>query len=198
MSESGTRLIVGLGNPGREYEKTRHNIGFMSLDALSESYKIPVFKTKFGALFGKGDIKGFDVILIKPQSYMNRSGIPVMSLANYFRAASGDMIVIHDDIDLAFGKIKIKEKGGDGGHKGIRSIIDAFGGDEFVRIRLGVGRPSEGGKKVADYVLDDFSKEEGQSLEKIINASLDAVVTTLRFGSKTGMNHFNNKMFTDL
>ena len=134
-------MIAGLGNPGRQFEGTRHNAGFMAVDALAADYKIALQKRKFDVVFGRGRIKGREVLLAKPQAYMNLSGPPLRALSDYFRIPIGAMIVIHDDVDLVFERLKIKEKGGDGGHKGIRSIINAFGGDQFVRVRMGVGRP---------------------------------------------------------
>lgn len=133
-------LVAGLGNPGAEYAGTRHNAGFMALDLLAAAHGIDVQRRKFDVVFGRGRIRGVEVVLAKPQAYMNRSGPPLRQLADFFRIQSEAMVVVHDDIDLAFQRLKIKEKGGDGGHKGIRSIIDAFGGGQFARVRLGVGR----------------------------------------------------------
>ncbi len=185
-------MVVGLGNPGKPYEITRHNTGFMVADKLAEDYAIDFNKNKFNAIFGRGKIEQIDVILVKPQSYMNRSGAPVKNIANFFRILCRDMLIIHDDIDLAFGKLKIKEKGGDGGHKGIRSIMDAFGGGDFNRLRVGIGR-SEAGGDVIDHVLGRFSPEETAMLEKIISCARDAAVTVLCKGAKEGMNRFNKK-----
>jgi PTH1 family peptidyl-tRNA hydrolase len=135
-------------------------------------------------------------MLAKPQSFMNRSGLPLRRLADYFRIPSQGMLIIHDDIDLAFERIKIKEKGGDGGHKGVRSIIEAFGTDEFVRIRIGVGRgagrPDEG-RDMTGHVLGRFSGSEARQLDRIIEQSAEAVVTVLRHGTTVGMNRFNKK-----
>ncbi len=190
-SEKRVHLIAGLGNPGDTYKETRHNAGFMVVDAMADTYSIPVGK-KFDALIGRGQIEGHEVILAKPLSFMNLSGFPVQSIANYFRISSKDMLIIHDDIDLAFGRIKIKEKGGDGGHKGLRSLIAAFGGGEFARLRIGVGR-SETRMSVPDYVLAKFDTDEIKEMEQIIIRSRDAVVTILCKGTKEGMNRFNNK-----
>jgi PTH1 family peptidyl-tRNA hydrolase len=125
-------------------------------------------------------------------AYMNRSGPQVQKIASYFRILCKGILVVHDDIDLAFGRLKIKEKGEDGGHKGVRSIIDAFGGGDFTRLRIGIGRP-EAGNGAADYVLGKFTLEERNVLSQIITAAKDAVVTTLCKGTKEGMNRFNNK-----
>jgi PTH1 family peptidyl-tRNA hydrolase len=190
MPQSPLKLVVGLGNPGKEYVATRHNIGFMVADKLADSYRITTDKNKFDTLFGRGKIDGRDVIIAKPQAFMNRSGPPVYRLSNFFRIACEDMLIVHDDIDLAFGRIKIKEKGGDGGHKGIRSIKDAFGGGDFIRLRIGIGR-SGAGADVVNHVLGRFSSEETGMLGKIIDTAMDATVTVLCKGAKEGMNRFN-------
>ena len=189
------QLIVGLGNPGEAYATTRHNAGFMVVDEVAGAFSIAVEKRKFDALFGRGIIDGVKVILAKPMAYMNRSGPPVQKIAHYFRIQCEDMLVIHDDIDLAFGKLKIKEKGGDGGHKGLRSIIDAFGGGEFARLRVGIGR-SQADVDVTNHVLGGFNTDENEILPQIITRARDAVITILCKGTKEGMNRFNDKRFT--
>jgi PTH1 family peptidyl-tRNA hydrolase len=192
MPEKKLYLVAGLGNPGPEYEATRHNAGFMAVDRLAEDFSVSVDKKKFDAIMGRGTIEGIECILAKPLSFMNRSGFPLRQIADYFRISGKDMLVVHDDIDLAFGRIKIKEKGGDGGHKGIKSLIEAFGGGDFARLRIGVGR-SGTGISVADYVLDRFSKQEAECLDQIAARARDAVVTVLCKGTKEGMNQFNSK-----
>ena len=192
MPQKRLRLVVGLGNPGRVYSGTRHNAGFMVADELAKGFSIALSKRKFNAQYGTGSIDGVEVVLAKPMGFMNRSGPPVQQIAGYFRISSEDILVVHDDIDLEFGRLKIKEKGGDGGHKGVRSIIDAFGGGDFARLRIGVGRP-DAGNNAADYVLDNFAFEEKKVLSRIIASAKDAVVTILCKGTKEGMNRFNNK-----
>jgi PTH1 family peptidyl-tRNA hydrolase len=187
-------LVVGLGNPGAAYEKTRHNAGFMVADKLAAEFGFMFDKQKFDAVYGRGFIESAEVILAKPMTFMNRSGPPVKKLANFFKILSEDVLVIHDDIDLAFGRFKIKEKGGHGGHKGIRSLIDAFGGGDFVRLRIGIGR-SEIGISVTDHVLGRFTDEESNLLDQIISWARDAVVTILCQGTKAGMTNFNNRNF---
>ena len=189
--------MVGLGNPGEAYTETRHNAGFLAVDKVSEAFSIALEKQKFDTRFGIGSVNDVKVILAKPMAYMNRSGPQVQNIAGYFRILCKDMLVVHDDIDLAFGKLKIKEKGGDGGHRGIRSLIDAFGGGDFVRLRIGVGRP-EAGIGAADYVLEKFSLEERKNLDRIITTAKDAIVTTLCKGTKEGMNRFNDKRISIL
>ncbi len=186
------RLIAGLGNPGRKYEKTRHNIGFMVADEIAGAFSIPVEKKKYDTVFGRGMIKGVDTVIVKPMAYMNRSGSPVQRIAHFFKILSEDMLVVHDDIDLALGRIKIKEKGGHGGHNGVKSLMDAFGGGDFIRIRIGIGR-SEAGKDVTGHVLGKFDKNESDILNESILRARDAVVTILTKGVKDGMNLFNMK-----
>jgi peptidyl-tRNA hydrolase, PTH1 family len=174
----GLRLIVGLGNPGMKYATTRHNIGFRVLDRLASDFAIEINREKFSTAFGRGRIEGLDVVLSKPLAFMNRSGPPARSLADFFRISSREMVVVHDDIDLAYGRLKIKEKGGHGGHNGVRSLIDAFGGGDFTRLRVGIGR------------------SETATLPGIIERARDAVVTILCKGTKIGMNQFNTKPVT--
>jgi PTH1 family peptidyl-tRNA hydrolase len=192
MPANRLRLVVGLGNPGKPYEDTRHNAGFMVADKIAQDFNLAFNKTKFDATLGRGFIENVDVLLAKPMAFMNRSGPPLQKLAHYFRIPSEDMLVIHDDIDLAFGRLKIKEKGGHGGHNGIRSIMDAFGGGNFVRLRIGVGR-SEAGENVTDHVLGRFSADKAEMVVRVISAARDAVVTMLCEGTKVGMNVFNRK-----
>ena len=193
MPSQRLSLVVGLGNPGAAYEQTRHNAGFMVADELAGKFDIGFDKRKFDTVFGRGYIEREPVVLAKPMAFMNRSGLPVRSLADYFKISSAAVLVIHDDIDLAFGRLKIKEKGGHGGHNGIRSLIDAFGSDDFVRLRIGVGR-SGFDISVSDHVLSKFSGQENESLAQIIATARNAVVTILCKGTKAGMNQFNPKL----
>ncbi len=186
------KLIVGLGNPGRSYQDTRHNVGFMIADKIAGDFGISFSKKKFDTVYGRGLIEDNEILLVKPLAYMNRSGPPVQQLARYYRIQSKDMLVIHDDIDLAYGRLKIKEKGGHGGHNGIRSLIDAFGGGNFLRLRIGVGR-SETGSDVTGHVLGRFSAQQIQFLDRVIENARNAVVTILSHGTKVGMNLFNGK-----
>ena len=190
---SRRRLIVGLGNPGKEYALTRHNAGFVIIDKLAAAARIALNKRKFNAVYGSGRLEGTEVILAKPLGYMNRSGPPVKQLAGFFKISSEAVLVIHDDIDLAFGRLKIKEKGGHGGHNGIRSLIDAFGGGDFVRLRIGVGR-SEAETGVTGHVLGRFTKAETEQLGQLIARARDAVITILCEGTQVGMNNFNLKL----
>jgi len=192
MPQKKVLLVVGLGNPGDAYVKTRHNAGFMVLDEVAESFSISIEKKKFYALFGRGLIEDSEVILAKPMAFMNLSGIPVQKILNYFKIPFEDMLVIHDDIDLAFGRLQIKENGGHGGHKGLKSIIETVGGNNFVRLRIGIGR-SEEKIDVANYVLSKFSTNEKKLLDTITKRARDAVVATTCKGAKKAMNIFNDK-----
>jgi len=194
MQSKRMRLVVGLGNPGDNYKKTRHNAGFMVLDEVADFFAITVKKTRpfSDLLYGRGLIDGVDTILAKPLAFMNRSGPPIQSILHYYRILCEEMLVIHDDIDLAFGRLKIKKKGGDGGHKGVRSLIQALGRDEFIRLRIGVGR-SEEKINTTDHVLGRFKPEEKKVLGPIIVRAREAVVTILTKGIEEGMNRFHDK-----
>ena len=167
-------IIVGLGNPTREYENTRHNIGFMAIDALAEKYNISVLDCKHKALIGKGIINGNKVVLVKPLTYMNLSGEAVRAVIDYYKAdAESELIVIYDDVSLDVGQLRIRKKGSAGGHNGIKNIIAHLGHDVFMRIKIGVGEKPKG-YDLADYVLGHFSKDElgvmKESLEKVDGA----------------------------
>jgi len=186
-------FIAGLGNPGDKYQGTRHNIGFAVIEALACAYDIRLGKKKFDAVYGKGLIKNKEVILVKPLAYMNRSGIPIQRLMAFYKIWFKDLLVIHDDIDLTFGRIKIKMKGGHGGHNGVRSIMDTCGNDEFTRVRVGIGR-SEKGASVTNHVLERFQESDEDRLKQIVARSRDAVVTILCEGTREGMNRYNERI----
>ena len=183
-------LLIGLGNPGGQYKKTRHNAGFMLIDAVSDTFSIALNKKKFDAEFGRGYIEDVEVILAKPQAFMNRSGPPVQKLAAYFNISIQDILVIHDDIDLNLGRIKIKKKGGGGGHNGIKSLINALHSGDFPRLRIGTGRPDEH-TEVIGHVLGRFTDRESEIMERTIFRAKEAVVTIICNGIKEGMNRFN-------
>jgi PTH1 family peptidyl-tRNA hydrolase len=167
-------------------------VGFFVIDALSSEYAIPLDRQKFDAFYGRGSVKGREVLLAKPQSYMNRSGIPLGRLMAYFGIEHRNMLVIHDDIDLVYGRIKIKVKGGHGGHNGVRSIIDTLGDGNFTRLRVGIGR-SGNESSVTGHVLGRFRPDEIKQLEQIVARSRDAAVTILCEGTREGMNRFNER-----
>ena len=195
MCQQRLRMIVGLGNPGDAYAATRHNSGVMVVDHVADAYTIPFQRKKFDATFGRGVIERIAVILVKPLAYMNRSGFPVRNIADYFKISLRDMLVIHDDIDLEFGRLKIKQKGGDGGHKGLKSMIDAFGGRDFTRLRIGIGR-GDPNISVTDHVLGSFNAQETEILKQIMERAQETVVTILSKGTSEGMNRFNDKRIT--
>jgi len=186
------RLIIGLGNPGDTYKKTRHNVGFMVADKVADFFSIFLQRKKFDALYGRGFIHSVEVILAKPMAFMNKSGPSVQGLLNYFKIPCREMLVIHDDIDLPLGRMKIMENRGHGGHKGLKSIIDTLGTEDFSRIRIGIGR-SEQGIRVVDYVLGEFNVYEEAILNPVITMAKNAVVTILCKGIKEGMNEYNRK-----
>ena len=190
MAERKTTLIAGLGNPGEKYEKTRHNAGFLVVDRLSREFGIPLTKQKFDLVYGQGAMEGADVILAKPMSFMNRSGLPIRRLADYMGLTSEDLLVVYDDIDLTFERIKLKEKGGHGGHNGIRSLIDSFGTRDFPRLRIGIGRP-EGEKDVTGHVLGRFTAEEAEVMDRVVDTAGQVVVTVVTKGLTAAMNNFN-------
>jgi PTH1 family peptidyl-tRNA hydrolase len=194
MPESSVWLIVGLGNPGDAYRDTRHNAGFKVVTELSRRFAIPLDKNKFQTRFGKGSIEGVEVVLVKPLAFMNNSGPPVRRLADFFKISNSGLLVIHDDVDLSFGRLKIKEKGGHGGHNGLKSLMSVFGGGDFARLRVGIGRPAEKAG-VTGHVLGRYSMEESALLSRIVARAQEAVVTVLTKGVKDGMNRFNDKQF---
>ncbi|MEE8398815.1 MAG: aminoacyl-tRNA hydrolase [Desulfobacterales bacterium] len=192
MPVKNSRLIVGLGNPGTPYENTRHNVGFMVVDDIADRFGIPLSKSKYNAQYGRGVIEGIDVLLAKPMDFMNNSGPPVQKLAHFFKIPAEQMIIIHDDIDLAYGRLKIVETGGHGGHNGVRSLAAAMGNAGFPRLRIGVGHP--GSKDhVTDHVLGRFTSDEKSALDTVIARARQAIVVLLRSGIKEGMNLVNNR-----
>lgn len=193
MEESEMVIIAGLGNPTREYENTRHNIGFMAIDALSEKYDISVMECKHRALIGKGQINGMKVVLVKPLTYMNLSGEAIRSVVDYYKVdAASELIVIYDDINLDVGRLRIRKKGSAGGHNGIKNIIAHLGQDSFNRIRIGVGEKPRG-YDLADYVLGHFSKEELAVIADSLEAVDGAVNMMLRGEVDAAMNAYNAK-----
>lgn len=185
-------LIVGLGNPGLTYKFTRHNIGFRVIDQLSKEFAIPLEKKSMKAQWGKGIWEGQKILLAKPQTFMNLSGEAVVRLKNFFRIETDKVIIIHDDLDLQLGFMKIRDKGGDAGNKGVKSIIESLGESEFIRVRLGISRPvSKGTGK--DYVLADFDEREKKDVNVILEQTMEAVKTVMMEGTASAMNRFNRK-----
>lgn len=186
-------VIVGLGNPGREYKGTRHNIGFAVMDCLAEKYNIAIDEKKHKALIGKGVIEGEKVILVKPQTYMNLSGESLRAVLDYYKIdETEELLVIYDDISLPVGALRIRPKGSAGGHNGIKNIIAHLGGEEFWRIKVGVGeKPSR--MDLKDYVLGHFTKEETEILEDSSKRCMEAIVMLLAGDRDAAMNRFNRK-----
>lgn len=184
-------LIAGLGNPGRQYEATRHNMGFDVIDKLVEEFNVPQAGVKFNAMYGKGRIGGESVILMKPLSYMNLSGGPIREMANYFKIdPETELIVIYDDIDTEPGQLRVRKKGSAGGHNGIKSIIQQLGTQNFMRVRVGVGAKPKGWD-LADYVLGRFDKDERQLIEEAQDRACEAVEMILADSVDAAMNKFN-------
>lgn len=185
-------IIIGLGNPGREYSQTRHNIGFQAIACLSEQYQIPLDLKKHKAVCGKGIIDGQKVILAMPQTYMNLSGESVAELLSFYKVTSKEIIVIYDDISLEVGQLRLRKKGSAGGHNGIKSIIQHLGTDEFSRIKFGVGDKPKGWD-LADYVLGRFTKEEEDAIEPGLKKTIEAVRKIVSESMDVAMNQFNGK-----
>lgn len=187
-------IIVGLGNPGKQYEHTRHNVGFDTIDVLAERYRISVDAKKYRALYGKGMIEGNKVILAKPQTYMNLSGESVRELIDFYKIDEAEeLIVIYDDISLEPGQLRLRAKGSAGGHNGIKNIIAHLGGQEFKRIKVGVGEKPKG-YDLADYVLSRFSKEERQKVDASLERAADAAVKIITDDMASAMNEYNRKV----
>ena len=186
-------IIVGLGNPGRDYENTRHNIGFDVIDRLADQENIGVLEKKHKAIIGKGVIAGEKCILAKPQTFMNLSGESVRALLDYYKVdETAELIVISDDISLDVGQIRIRKKGSAGGHNGLKNIIAHLGHDTFLRVKMGVGEKPRGWD-LADYVLSRFSAEERENVDEAIQRAADAVELILKDGADAAMNQYNRK-----
>ena len=184
------KLVVGLGNPGRKYERTRHNLGFLIVDRIATENEVTVRKKLCDALVGEGLSDGEKVLLAKPQTYMNRSGEAVQCLARKFGAAPEDLVVIYDDLDLPFGRIRIRPRGSAGGHRGVLSIIEKMAGAPFYRVRVGIGRPPEN-MNAEDYVLEPFSALEMSDLNGVVSRAAEAVSALLKEGGQRAMEQFN-------
>lgn len=185
-------IIVGLGNPSKEYDGTRHNAGFMTIDRLAERYDIDIAEKKHKALCGKGVIEGNKVVLIKPQTFMNLSGESVRQAADFYKVPPEDIIVIYDDISLEPGQLRVRKKGSAGGHNGMKNIIAHLGTQDFPRIRVGIGeKPAK--MDLADYVLGHFSKGEMELMQEAFEDGARAAVAVMNDGIESAMNQFNGK-----
>lgn len=184
------KLIVGLGNPGKQYEKTRHNVGFMVIDKLCENLNISLDKEKFKSLYCVEHINGEKIILLKPLTYMNLSGEAIQAMMNYYQIGLEDLLLIYDDLDLPVGKIRLRQKGSAGGHNGLKSTIAHVGSQQFNRIRIGIDRP-QSRLSVSDYVMSNFTKDEFHEMEHVIEKCADACEQWIKQPFLTIMNDFN-------
>ena len=184
-------MIAGLGNPGKKYFQTRHNIGFMVVDELANKNNLKISKSRFDAEYINFSLEQDKLFLVKPQSYMNNSGFPIQKLASYFRINISNVIVVHDDIDLPFGRLRISKGRGHGGHNGIRSIIQTLGTKDFTRIRVGIANP-ERQNSVTGHVLGGFSKEETKAINKLIIKTAEASLSVIKNGALAAMNFYNS------
>jgi len=185
-------LIIGLGNPGKRYESTRHNIGFMALDRLAAQFEIALKQKSFNALWGKGTIAGSNVLLAQPQTFMNLSGTAVRQLQSFFKMDISNLIVIHDDLDLPFGAVKLKAGGGTAGHKGLASIESNLGTSEFIRVRLGIGKPVDK-SRIEGYVLEPFRKGEQVVLPEVLQWAADAGAEIVLNGLQKAISKYQTK-----
>ena len=184
------KIIAGLGNPGAEYARTKHNVGFMLVDALAERLGVDAWREKFNALVAEGRIGAQKVLLVKPLTYMNESGRALAPLLDWYKLAPEELIVVHDDMDIAVGTIRLRRKGSAGGHNGIKSLLAHIGSQEFSRVRIGIGRPLPGWT-VVRHVLAPFSAEDGPKVHEAIAYLLPAVECIVTDGIDMAMNRYN-------
>jgi len=189
-------LIVGLGNPGRQYRETRHNIGFMTLDRLAARLNLKYSMVQFGALVIDGHYEGSRLFLAKPQTYMNESGLAVGALVRFYKIPIQNLLVVHDDVDLPLGTLRIRPGGGSAGQKGVASIIDRLGTQDFPRLRFGLGRPP-GQMLAAAYVLQEFDRSEADVLTLTLERAVEAALEFVAHGLDKSMNQYNGKLSTD-
>ncbi len=184
-------IIAGLGNPGRKYVGTRHNMGFEALDAVAAKYNIDIKKVKFNAIYGEGVIEGEKVVLVKPQTFMNLSGEAIREFKSWYKAEDSQIIIIYDDVSLPVGKLRIRPKGSAGGHNGMKSIIYQLNSDVFPRIKIGVGSPDNPDYDLADYVLGRFTRSEVAELVPVAVKTAEAVGEIIKNGVSQAMAKFN-------
>ena len=192
---SDSWLIVGLGNPGREYEKTRHNTGFLALDLLAKALGVRVNKPKFKGEVGVCDYKGKRLILVKPQTYMNASGLCIEPCAHFYKIPPERVLVLFDDISLPVGKLRIRKNGSAGGHNGLKSIISCLGSDQFPRVKIGVGAKPHPDYDLADWVLSTVSKSEWPDYQEAMSHAADAALCIVKNGCEKAAAEYNGKMF---
>lgn len=183
-------IVAGLGNPGAQYDRTRHNVGFDAIEYLAASYRIPLNKIRHKALVGEGMMQGSRVLLVKPQTFMNLSGDSIREILHFYKEPPESLIVIYDDVDLPVGKLRIRPKGSAGTHNGMRSILARIGSENFPRVRIGIGRPPVGWD-LADFVLSRFSTAEREAVNEVIERSSTAVSAILCAGPEAAMCRYN-------
>lgn len=186
------KIIIGLGNPGRKYERTRHNAGFLAVDELARNLHVDVAQDKYHALIGKARIDSEAAVLVKPQTYMNNSGRAVAAILRDTYMTVADLVVLHDELDLPLGSVRVKTGGGHGGHNGLRSLIELLGSSDFIRVRIGIGRPAAD-RDPADYVLSPFLAEEMQAAAEAIAKAAEAVRLIVVEGPTRAMNIVHQK-----
>lgn len=184
-------LVVGLGNPGPEYSATRHNVGFSVVDAVAEGHGVTLARHKRGhARAGEGRIEGHHVVLVEPLSFMNESGGPVKAIMSFYRTPLDKMVVVHDELDLPFGTIRVKQGGGDNGHNGLKSLRSSLGTGDFFRVRIGIGRPP-GRQDPAEYVLRGFGSTERRELTQVVERATECITSLIVYGLDSTQNQFN-------
>lgn len=184
------KLIVGLGNPGPNYINTRHNVGFDVVDILAENLNAERFQLKRNAMVSEGKVGGEKLLIIKPETYMNLSGAAVLLVAAYYHIMPQDIIVVHDDLDLPPGKLRIKKGGGHGGHNGLKSIFQHLSSPDFIRVKIGIGRPPEG-MEVVNYVLSHFNRQQRDEIDPTLVNAADAIALIITDGIEAAMNRYN-------
>ncbi|HUM09920.1 MAG TPA: aminoacyl-tRNA hydrolase [Myxococcaceae bacterium] len=191
----GARLVVGLGNPGREYAGHRHNVGYMVVDRLAGAVGIALGQSKFQGRFGQGDIGKIRLLLLEPETYMNASGDAVSAAARFFKVPAEDMLIVHDELDLAFGRLQLKKGGGTGGHNGLESIVEQLGTSDFARLRVGIGKPQgpNAKERVVGHVLHEFGSEEREGLPAVLERAVEIARAWLSLGLAEAMNRYNRR-----
>lgn len=185
------KIIVGLGNPERDYSLTRHNMGFNVINLLAKEYDIDISRTKFEAEYGSGIIEGEKVILVKPQTFMNASGRSVIEFVNFYKIELDDLIIVYDDMDIDISNIRIRKNGSPGSHNGMKSIVNILADDRFPRVRVGIGKPSDKEMDLVEYVIGAIPEEEKNGLEEGVEKAKDALVEILTNGIDSAMNKYN-------
>ena len=196
MIENIPYLIAGLGNPSSKYRQNRHNVGFMVINVLAEEINVPLRRVEFRAIIGKGEVESKRLILAKPQTYMNDSGQSVGPLVRFYRIPHNRLLVVHDDLDLPFGTLRLRPSGGTGGQKGMDSIVAQFGSQDFARLRVGIGRPP-GRMDPRDYVLHDFDQPQQENLPFVLQTAVEAILLFINQGIEQAMNTFNGSVIEE-